>query len=152
MRPPGRNCLCAELNFTSFFLSGPWPGRADVEDCGGGSHRYCKQRRSGHWGEFLILVVFSFLKPPNKRWENILWVDHWHTTWWAGVGLRFTAGCLHPEEECGHTGWLKESKEPGSSHSYRGLYTYIQVHVKMRTGGWDYEVNKRKNCCTGWSQ
>lgn len=33
-------------------VSGAWPGRADVEKRGGGSHRHCQQRGSGGRGEF----------------------------------------------------------------------------------------------------
>ena len=42
-------CLPARLPLSS---SGPRPRRADMEVCGGGAHRYCKQRWSGPWGEF----------------------------------------------------------------------------------------------------
>lgn len=74
--------ICALLSLTCLSLSfvpGPWPGRADVEDCGGGSHRYFKQRRSGPWGEFNCYHaggVQGLFQTTKQRSQNVLWVDH----------------------------------------------------------------------------
>lgn len=67
--------LCTELGFSffsSFFVLGSWAGRADVEDSGSCSHRYCKQWRGGHRGELYCCYTTG--------------IHDQQEAWWAGVG------------------------------------------------------------------
>lgn len=58
------------LSFCLFvcLLSGPWPGRADVADCGGRAYRYCKQGGSGCWSKFTCSCLD--LEKENETWSE----------------------------------------------------------------------------------
>lgn len=83
-----------------------------MEDCRGGSHRYLKQRRSGRRGEF-----------DSARSDEQVW---------------FPAGCLHPEEDCGRTGRLRETviipEHNKTRRLHFRLHVGLEIEVKMSTG------------------